>query len=503
MWEAIRSNERKSWVLISIMAAALIALGFGIGFYVDPQFGGAIGALIAIGVWFIMLMVAFFQGDRVLMMGGRAKRIEKQDAPRLWNIVEEMTIASGLGKMPKVYIIDDDMPNAFAAGRKPEVAVVAVTSGLLQRLNRDELQGVIAHEIGHIRNLDIRFMTIAAVMVGSIAIISEIFLRSLWFGGPRRRSSGSGGGQAQLIILVVVIALAILAPIFAQMLYFACSRRREYLADASAARFTRYPDGLASALQRIASKPRQRRKVNRVLAPLYIVNPLQTMSAAGLFSTHPATEARIRILRGMGKSADFAAYEEAYRQVHGAKSHCLNEDVIKGDEKVSVRTPFADLDKKKDAVERAREVADVLDRFAEFLVFACPCGVRIKIPPDLKRDQLTCPRCGRKHDVPKAVAAATAAPGATTPAPSGEIESTLKTAKPFPSAPAPEPPATAAPVPTATTARPTAKMRYIRKATGWESFKCACGKTIQLSPSFSAKHIDCPNCKGRITISSA
>jgi heat shock protein HtpX len=414
MWETIRSNERKSWVLISIMAAALIALGFGIGYYVDPQVGGAIGALIAIAIWFIMLMVAFFQGDRVLMMGGRAKRIEKQDAPRLWNIVEEMMIASGLGKMPKVYIIDDDMPNAFAAGRKPEVAVVAVTSGLLKRLNRDELQGVIAHEIGHIRNLDIRFMTIAAVMVGSIAIISELFLRSLWFGGPRRRSSGSsGGGQAQLVILVVVIVLAILAPIFAQMLYFACSRRREYLADASAARFTRYPEGLASALQRIASNPRQRRQVNRVLAPLYIVNPLQSMSAAGLFSTHPATEARIRILRGMGKSADFAAYEEAYRQVHGAKSHCLSQNVIKGDEKVSVRTPFADLDKKKDTVERAREVADVLNRFADFLIFACPCGVRIKIPPDFKRDRLTCPRCGRTHDVSKAIAAATApGPGA-------------------------------------------------------------------------------------------
>ena len=446
-------------VLIGLMAVLLIGLGFVIGMFVDPQSGGPIGAGVALIIWLIMLMVALFQGERVLLMGARARRIEKEDAPRLWNIVEEMTIASGLGRMPKLYIIDDDMPNAFAAGRKSEAAALAVTSGLLNRLNRDELQGVVAHEIGHIRNLDIRFMTIASVMVGSIVIISDVFLRSLWFGAGRRRSSSRGGGQAQLVMLVVAIAIAILAPICAQMLYFACSRRREFLADASAARFTRYPAGLASALERISKRAGKAEKVNRALAPLYIVNPLQGRSLAGLFATHPPTDVRVNILRGMGGGADFAAYEAAYRKAQGKGSHCLSDSIIKSDESVTARQASAEPRGKKDAVERAREVADLLDRFAEFLIFPCACGVRIKVPPDLKRDTLSCPRCGKKHTIPKAQAASTKGQPAAAP------------------------------------------MRYTRQGTGWESFKCSCGKTVQLSPSFAAPSVHCPGCQNHIMIS--
>jgi heat shock protein HtpX len=459
MWEAIQSNRRKSMVLISLMAVLLIGLGFAIGMFVDPRAGGPVGAGVALILWLIMLTVALFQGENVLLMGAKAQRIEKEDAPRLWNIVEEMTIASGLGQMPRVYVIDDDVPNAFAAGRKSEAAVVAVTSGLLNRLNRDELQGVVAHEIGHIRNLDIRFMTIASVMVGSIVIISDVFLRSLWFGAGRRRSSSRGGGQAQLVMLVVAIAVAILAPIFAQMLYFACSRRREFLADASAARFTRYPAGLASALERISKRAGSAKKVNRALAPLYIVNPLQGRSLAGLFATHPPTDVRISILRGMGSAADFAAYETAYRKTQGETSRCLSDRVIKSEESVTARQPSAEPRGRKDAVERAREVADLLDRFAEFLIFPCTCGVRIKVPPGVKRDTLSCPRCGKKHTIPTARPASAKGQPATAP------------------------------------------MRYVRQGNGWESFKCSCGKTIQLSPSFSAPSVHCPACQNQIMIS--
>ena len=197
----------------------------------------------ALVIWLIMALVALIGGDSVLLHTAGAYHIDKEDAPRHLNVVEEMTIASSLGSMPRVYIIEDDAPNAFAVGRNPEKAAVAVTSGLLKRLTRDELQGVVAHEIGHIRNLDVRFMTLAAVMVGSIVLLSEVFMHYLWFGGGRRSSSRKGGGQAQIILLVVGILAAILAPIVARMLYFACSRRREYLADASAAQFTRFPDG--------------------------------------------------------------------------------------------------------------------------------------------------------------------------------------------------------------------------------------------------------------------
>ena len=166
MWEAIQSNKRRSWVLISLMGALLVGLGFAVGYTWAPPDGGAVGAVVALVLWFILLLVAFGQGDSILLASAKAREVKKGQAPQLWNVVEEMTIASGLGTMPKVYVIDSEVPNAFAVGRKPEKAAVAVTSGLLRRLNRDELQGVIAHEISHIQNLDVRFMTLASVMVG-------------------------------------------------------------------------------------------------------------------------------------------------------------------------------------------------------------------------------------------------------------------------------------------------------------------------------------------------
>ncbi|HQO37145.1 MAG TPA: M48 family metalloprotease, partial [bacterium] len=199
MWDAIRSNQWKSTALIMLMGVLLVLLGFAIGMSVDPQMGGAYGAVVAVGIWLVMCLVSLMGGDKILLMSSNAHPVEKRDAPQLYNIVEEMTIAAGLPKMPAVYIIDDHIPNAFAVGRKPEKAAVAVTTGLLKRLNRDELQGVVAHEIGHIRNLDVRFMTIASVMLGSIIMISEIFVRSVFYGGRVRssrssRSRGGGGG---------------------------------------------------------------------------------------------------------------------------------------------------------------------------------------------------------------------------------------------------------------------------------------------------------------------
>lgn len=470
MWEAIRQNRRRSYVLIGLMAIILIALGAAIGMYVHPQQGAFFGAGIAVVVWMVLWLVAVTGGDSILLSSVKARQIEKEDAPQLWNVVEEMTIASGLPKPPRVYVIDDDSPNAFAVGRKTDRAAVAVTSGLLRRLKRDELQGVVAHEIGHIRNLDVRFMTLAGVMVGSIVLISDVFLRGLFYGGGRRRRSSSsrGGGQAQAIMLLVAIGLAILGPICAQLLYFACSRRREYLADASAARFTRYPEGLASALEKIARRVKAKAKPNRVMAPMYIVNPLQAKAASGLNSTHPPIEKRVRILRGMAGQAGLAAYESAYRQVTGAKRACIDQRTLEGAESVAVRPPSPEPKDKLQTVQRAREVTDLIDRMADYLFLACACGLRIKIPPEFKRDVLDCPRCGRKHEIPAATLAAVAAATAV-----GKGKSPTKKAPP---------------------------MRYQRKGGGWESFRCRCGHTVQLSPSFSASSIRCPKCRSRIEI---
>lgn len=456
MWEAIASNQRRSWLLISLMGAVLILLGGVIGLYVEPHVGGYFGVIVALAIWLVLWATATAAGDSILLNAANAHEIQKEDAPQLWNIVEEMTIAAGLGQMPRIFIIDDPALNAFAVGRRPDKAAVAVTSGLLKRLTRDELQGVIAHELGHVRNLDIRFMTLASVMVGAVVIISQGFLRVMFYGGGRRRSSGRGGGQAQLLLLVAAIVLAIVAPLAAQLLYFSCSRRREFLADASSARFTRYPEGLASALEKISSQVGGQAQVSKVVAPLYIVNPLQESAAFSLFSTHPKTEERIRILRSMA-GAGFAAYEAAYKNVHGGRGGCVGQATLKADESVAVRSPSAGPAAKDQAIARARQVGDLLDRVTNFVMIPCPCGVKLKIPPDFKRDSLACPRCGRQHSVPHA---------AETPQ----------------------------------TGPAKAPMRYQRRGGGWESFRCTCGHTVQIGPTFSMPQVVCPKCRKRIEV---
>jgi heat shock protein HtpX len=479
MWEAIRANRRRSNLLIGLMGGILVGLGGLIGAVYGGGQAAPLGALVALAIWLVLLLAALGGGEQILLSAARARPVKREDAPRLFNVVEEMTIASGLGTPPKIYIIDDDIPNAFAAGRKPENAIVAVTSGLLKRLNRDELQGVIAHEIGHIKNLDVRFMTIAGVMVGSVAILADIFLRSMFWGGGRRRG-GKGGGQAQVILLVVAIAVAILAPICTQMLYYACSRRREYLADASAARYTRYPPGLASALQKISGGVRsQKKSAQRVLAPMYIVNPLQAVGRSGLFSTHPPTDKRIAILNAMGGNAGWMDYEAAYAKVMG-KGGCLDKKTLASEGSVAARAATPQAESKEDSVARAREVGDFLDRMADFLFIACACGVRIKVPEDLERPEIGCPRCGRQHEVPRAEAVAAVAATAEAIRAGTDAAQAKQGATPPPD--------------------PSAPLRYRRKGEGWESFKCSCGHALQVSPGFRGSTMKCRRCSREIDI---
>jgi heat shock protein HtpX len=262
---------------------------------------------------------------------------------------------------------------------------------------RDELQGVIAHELGHIRNRDTLLMLMAGVMVGAIVILSDIGLRSLWFTGggrsrSRRRSGGSGGGQAQLIIFIVALVLMILGPIIAQLIYFAISRRREYLADASAASFTRYPEGLASALEKLGGAPRQVARATRATAPLYIVNPLKTgaQAAAGATSTHPPITERVRILRSM-TGASFADYDAACSQVHGRP--VLPASALKGSEPAAKRAAQKAEEKK----QRARQVNDFLYEVSRYVFLTCACGTTLKLPPSFEAPRVKCPRCGREH----------------------------------------------------------------------------------------------------------
>ena len=328
MWEQIRSNRIRSTILVMGMALILLLLGFFIGLAVGSWI---VGLIIALILWGIMTLIAFFQGDSIILSMARAKKISPTDNPRLFNVVEEMKIASGLEKMPDVYIIDDPALNAFATGRDPNHSAVAITSGLLQILNRDELEGVIGHEISHIKNRDVRLMSLLTVLLGTIVILAWYAWMFAFVGAAsagtsntgRGRSSsrdrrGGGGGGLQILGVLVALLLAILAPIFAQLIYFAVSRKREYLADASSALYTRYPEGLASALEKLASSETPLRSANKATAPMYIINPFKSkgMSVSDLTSTHPPIADRIRILRTMA-GGSLADYERAYAQTKG------------------------------------------------------------------------------------------------------------------------------------------------------------------------------------------
>lgn len=311
MWEAIAENKRRSTVLIVTMGLVLGGLAAGIGYvFGGTEEAAGIGALVGLAVWGVMLLVNLAGGESVLLSSANAREVSHEDAPQLYNIVEEMRIAAALPAMPKVYIIDTDVPNAFAVGLKPERACVAATTGLLGRLNRDELQGVLAHEIGHIKNRDTLFMTLAGVTLGAIVLLADVGMRTMLYGGGNRRRNNNKDGGLGVVMLVAALVMAILAPLAARLLYFACSRQREYLADASAARFTRNPEGLANALRKISGMQNPKSiPSNGAVAPMYIINPLAAAGSSNIFGTHPPTAERIRRLLAM-QGMDFDAGEE-------------------------------------------------------------------------------------------------------------------------------------------------------------------------------------------------
>ncbi len=398
MWEQIRANRQRSVVIVVFMGLLLVAVGYALGLYFLGSPEG--GVAIALVVWFIMNLVALSQGDNIMLSLSHAKKVTQESYPRLHNIVEEMSIASGLPVVPAVYVIDDPAPNAFATGKNPKRAAVAVTTGLLQKLNRDELQGVIAHEIGHISNRDTLLMAIGGVLLGAIVILSWYASRMLFFGGVGgRRSGGSSGGSAQLILMIVGIVLMILAPIAARLLYFALSRKREYLADASSALYTRYPEGLASALEKISGSHTQLKAANNATAPMYIVNPFRKKgrAAADLTSTHPPTSERVRVLRSMSGAA-FGDYDAAFRSVRGKGGGAIPHSALAMSHATPLRAATAGQESSGFAeVKRAREVSDVMWKANKYRTIDCDCGARLRVPPGMKRSELRCPRCGTSH----------------------------------------------------------------------------------------------------------
>ena len=398
MWELIRANKRNSILLMAMMACVLILLGFTIGLAAFGPEGGLYGVAVAAILWLVLALVSFSSGDQILLAASHAQPVTQDVHPQLFNVVEEMKIAAGLPAMPKIYIIADRAPNAFATGRNPQSASIAVTAGLLARLNRDELQGVVAHEMSHIVHRDILYITLAGIMLGGIVLLSRMFLRGTFYGSRRRYSSDSrGGGQAQAILLLIAIAAAILAPIMAYLLYFALSRRREYLADAGAARLTRYPEGLASALEKIASDPSpQLAAANDATAPMYIVNPFKKrgqMHLADLTSTHPPISERIRVLRSISQGASYKDYARAYVSVTGSRN--IIPVAAMTPEQVGIRPAQPQPAQEEKVQKQLHDIGDTIRKANGFSFLTCLCGLKLKIPPNFKADTLQCPRCNR------------------------------------------------------------------------------------------------------------
>jgi heat shock protein HtpX len=315
--DLIAANKRNSFWLVVLFCLFVTAvagvLGLAVLAYLDPgsashlNIGQAllVGGITA-GLSLLLSLLAYYQGDTAVLAVSGAHPIAHADDPELFNVVEEMAIAAGV-PMPQVYLIDDSAPNAFATGRDPQHAAVAITAGLREKLTRAELQGVIAHEMSHIRNYDIRLMLLLAVLVGTVVMLADLFWQFLRFSpgdGSRRdkdRDKGGGGGIFALVLLVLAIVLALIAPILAQLIQLAVSRQREYLADASAVELTRYPQGLAAALRKIAADPNELRAANRGTAHLYIANPIKKFEARAqtAFASHPPIEERIRRLEAL------------------------------------------------------------------------------------------------------------------------------------------------------------------------------------------------------------
>lgn len=294
MYSAIAANKRKTWVIMAVFVAIIAALGWIFSnLYGDGSYSYLYFALIASAVY---ALIQYFLAAKIATAVNGAHEIQKQDNPRLWNAVENLTIAAGM-PMPKVYIMDDSAPNAFATGRDPNHAIVCATTGLLDIMDDTELQAVMAHELSHVRNYDIRVMMIVFGLVSAIGFIADILLRMMWFGGGRNDRER----ESSPVFLIIGIAAAILAPIIATLVQLAVSRRREYLADSSGALLTRYPEGLANALEKIKDVGSTTRRQNSATAHLFFANPLRANFAANLLSTHPPIDERIAKLREMGR----------------------------------------------------------------------------------------------------------------------------------------------------------------------------------------------------------
>jgi heat shock protein HtpX len=492
-WQIIAANKRKTVFLIILMGALLAATGYaaGILFYnFHPGFAytvesesispssdiGIIGVAAALVIWLGLLIAAFFGSERIFLELAGAKEISREMYPQLFNVVEEMKIAA-LTKMPRIFITEDTSPNAFALGRSPDDGIICVTAGLLAVCGRDELQGVIAHEMGHIINRDVLYMGVAATMLGAVTFIADTFFRSSRYMPTRRyRSSGSGKkSSVEMWLLIIALVLMVLSPILSRILYFSISRKREFLADATSARLTRYPEGLASALEKIMLSGSGIIEAPKAAAPFYIVNPYRQDLDGGMFATHPPLLQRIKTLRSMTTGASYKDYVKAYWGVTGTHRNLIPQKDMQLGERVEIRQPSAENIPGFSSIERRRKAGDIIRAINGFAFINCSCGMKIKTPPEAGTDTITCPRCGQLHKIPdsgdrnpESVIDYSAAMGG-----SPEMKRALN--------------------------RLAMPQIESRNKGSWQNITClSCGRDMQVSPAFNLAHTKCGKCGARI-----
>ena len=424
MWEQIRYNQTRTAWLLAGMAVLLLVLSLAITIPVGGWLQRDVlerivaGVLLASIIWISACLFAYFQGDDILLMLSKARRIRSLEHPRLYNIVEEMKIASGLVKMPSLYIVEDPAMNAFAVGCRPDKASIIVTSGLLRKLNRDELQGVVGHEIAHIVNRDVMLMSFCILLLDTITVMVWAMVR-----GPLPTENyeseirgwrimfwsllvptlvtiliiftGGIGHLYPLIIVMYVIAFVISMPTVAQLVYYATSRRREYLADASSALFTRYPEGLASALEKMAASTNQVVDASFATAPIYIVNPFrsQGLPASDITSTHPSISERIRILRAMSHIS-YTEYDRVYREISGIDTSVIPASALVAADTMAIR---AAVPEDLDHLQRTRETTHALWTARKYHIINCACGTKMRLPPSFRLSEVKCPHCGKTN----------------------------------------------------------------------------------------------------------
>ena len=461
MWELIRINKRKSLFVLILMFILMVSFSgaVGAGFYPDNYITGMLwGAFIGVILWAIQAAVAYFAGDDIVLHFNMAVVVTPESYPQLYNIVEEMKIAAGLAVMPEIYIIESPGLNAFATGIRSEKTAICVTRGLVENLNRDEIQGVIAHEMSHILNRDVLFMTFAGVMLGTITMLSHVMLRGTAFANSNNRRSRKKGGLpgGHPIVILIILLFAIVAPILARIFYFTISKKRDYLADASAARLTRYPIGLASALEKIA-KHSSVDFVSKITAPMFIVNPHFTGGDEdSLFSasTHPPIYKRIAILTQLqhGGKVSLENYQKLYEK-ELSTSGLFSKTTLNSDKSEAVRAESTEK-----FTESRTDVADIILANTGFKIVTCECGLKIKLPPSDLRMKVVCPRCRKEVSVSGQNAAAAENDGD--------------------------------------------ELVFRRKnKNSWESFPCRCGNfTFQLSPLFRGTYVVCKRCKTKVKI---